>query len=264
MSVKALKKQLLAAIAMVLVSAISLGSSTFAWFITNKQVKATVSQISAKSNAAFLNIKYGETAVDSNLTADVATLNSTELYPAQWAKHKFENSAPVFTDTNKTAVEEGTTYQFETATAKTVDASTMDLTTLRIVGDPDTAVSSQYAVSNTFNVSSKDTDFTNLKVRTATMSIASGDNEEFNSALRVLVKCGDNWVLVSSTGIVSSSSATTGLLAESVTHGKDTAVTMYVFYDGSDSHIRTNNLTNLGKASARIVVEFEATPPVTQ
>ena len=37
-SVKALKKQLAAAIAMVLVAAVALGSSTYAWFVNNTMV----------------------------------------------------------------------------------------------------------------------------------------------------------------------------------------------------------------------------------
>ena len=47
MDVKALRKQLMAAIAMVVVAAVALSSATYAWFVTNNTVKATTSQISA-------------------------------------------------------------------------------------------------------------------------------------------------------------------------------------------------------------------------
>ena len=40
MSEKPLKKQLYASIAMTLVAAVALGSSTFAWFVTNNSVKS--------------------------------------------------------------------------------------------------------------------------------------------------------------------------------------------------------------------------------
>ena len=40
-SVKALKKQLGAAVAMVCVAAVALGSSTYAWFVNNARVTAT-------------------------------------------------------------------------------------------------------------------------------------------------------------------------------------------------------------------------------
>ena len=56
-SVKALKKQLAAAIAMVVVAAIALGSSTYAWFVSNNTVTATTTNISAQSNSAFLLIQ---------------------------------------------------------------------------------------------------------------------------------------------------------------------------------------------------------------
>jgi hypothetical protein len=52
-SVKALKKQMAAAIAMVCVAAVALGSSTYAWFVSNNTVKGTTTNISAQSNAAF-------------------------------------------------------------------------------------------------------------------------------------------------------------------------------------------------------------------
>ena len=44
-SVKALKKQMAAAVAMVCVAAVALGSSTYAWFVSNNTVKATTSKI---------------------------------------------------------------------------------------------------------------------------------------------------------------------------------------------------------------------------
>ena len=49
-SVKALKKQMAAAIAMVCVAAVALGSSKYAWFVSNNTVKATTTTISAQSN----------------------------------------------------------------------------------------------------------------------------------------------------------------------------------------------------------------------
>ena len=47
MSTKALKQQLIAAIAMVLVAAIALASSTYAWFVNNAQVTATDVKVTA-------------------------------------------------------------------------------------------------------------------------------------------------------------------------------------------------------------------------
>lgn len=273
-NVKALKKQLMAAIAMVCVAAVALGSSTYAWFVTNNNVKATTSEISAQSNAAFMKIKYNASAKDSDLTADVATLNSKALYPAQWAKNFDENKA---TTGDKI-------YQFETAygTDPTANGYQMNQSTLKAIGDPDDAVDAEYAVANKFYISSKGTDLTNLKIDSVAIlsdrndTIDDHGNENLNSALRVLVVCGNNWVLCNQSGVISDSEGRTtgdtdlGLFGkkaasesdtattQTVVHDEDTEVMMYVYYDGNDSKIYSNNLPNLSAASSKITVSFTA------
>ena len=54
MSSKSLKKQLMAAVAMVLVAAIALGSSTYAWFVNNATVTATGAQVTASTAYSLL------------------------------------------------------------------------------------------------------------------------------------------------------------------------------------------------------------------
>lgn len=254
MNSKAIKRQLLAAIAMVIVAAIALSSSTYAWFVTNNTVKATTSQISAQSNAAFMNIKYNASAVDSDLTADVATLSSKALYPAQW-KNNFDSAKKPSTDPAFTTA----VYQFETAYAQAVGAAAMDASTLKAIGTPAEAVTADYAVKNVFNISSKGTGLTDLKVTGCEIKSGDTGNTELDNALRVLVVCGDNWVVCNKTGIVQSSHTTAGYLADAVTAGADTEVDLYVYYDGNESEIYTNNLTNLGASSSKITITFGAT-----
>ncbi|MCI6227222.1 MAG: hypothetical protein MR636_00530 [Clostridiales bacterium] len=52
MNSKAIRKQLLAAVAMVLVAAVALGSSTYAWFASNNKVTASTANISATAQNA--------------------------------------------------------------------------------------------------------------------------------------------------------------------------------------------------------------------
>ena len=66
-NVKALKKQLAAAIAMVCVAAVALGSSTYAWFVSNNNVTATTTSIYAQSNSAYLLIASAENKVSTTL-----------------------------------------------------------------------------------------------------------------------------------------------------------------------------------------------------
>ena len=63
-SIKALKKQMAAAVAMVCVAGVALGSSTYAWFISNTKVTAETSNFTA-STAYTLLISKGEKGADS-------------------------------------------------------------------------------------------------------------------------------------------------------------------------------------------------------
>lgn len=67
METKALKKQLGAAIAMVLVAAIALGAATFAWFVNNNAVTATGVDVSTSSSVPNLYI------TDAGKTTDAMT-----------------------------------------------------------------------------------------------------------------------------------------------------------------------------------------------
>ncbi len=269
METKALKKQMGAAIAMVLVAAIALAASTYAWFVTNNTVKATTSTISAQSNAAFMKIKYNATATTSDLTADVATLNSDALYPAQWSNN-FDK------DGKKTGDESvGTlTYNFETAYGTDPTANGYNKSGDWIyVGSPATAVTKDYAVENTFNISSKGTDLTKLKVADTTIltsdTVSGGTTDQGNTrlddALRVLVTCGNDWVLCDKNGVISDSAGHSGEelgqfgTGVTVKHDENTEVKMYVYYDGNDKEVYSNNLTNLNNASSKITVIFTAT-----
>ncbi len=254
MDTKALKKQMGAAIAMVLVAAVALGSATFAWFVTNNKVDATTSTISAQSNAAFMYIRNTNNP-DTNATSDTADITENKaLYPATWANHF---------DENKTK-DGALVYQFETATAQSPTASSIKEDTRRAVGAPDSdEVLNKYAVKNTFKVGTKGTKLTNLVVDPTNggISLVSGDNSntQFDNALRILVKCGDNWVLCDKSKVIRSFSGDTNLLATEVTPEKEVEVDVYVFYDGDDSAIYTNNLGSLKDASKKIKVTFTAT-----
>lgn len=82
-SVKALKKQMAAAVAMVCVAAVALGSSTYAWFVSNNTVTAKTASISAQSNAPFLVISNDAITKTSTKTEETTTVADKTLYPVQ-------------------------------------------------------------------------------------------------------------------------------------------------------------------------------------
>lgn len=260
MDTKALKKQMGAAIAMVLVAAVALGSATFAWFVSNNKVDATTSKISAQSNSAFMYIR-DQDKTSTDLLTDVSSVDDAELFPAHWVTstesaaegyYKGKDAANFFTAFGTSADENG--YVMDPTSLKKVIADG------QTEGTPEAAVAGKYAVKNLFYVGSKGADLTNLKVDSCAIKSADG-NAQFDNALRVLVKCGSKWVLCGPAGVIASSDE--GAVLAPTVSSTESKLEMYVFYDGDDAKIYTNNLKDLKTASKRINVVFTATSTQT-
>lgn len=88
MNSKAIKRQLLAAIAMVLVAAIALGSSTYAWFANNNKVTADGLSIKAQSEGTALVISdtvNGTKAPTVGTNTQLSFSNAVFLFPTHVA-----------------------------------------------------------------------------------------------------------------------------------------------------------------------------------
>lgn len=256
MDTKALKKQMGAAIAMVLVAAVALGSATFAWFVSNNTVKATTSKISAQSNAPFL--KIDKTAITESSTTSISYAGDADvkLYPAQVVKNT--DNKPLF----KSA------YASATTAATELTDSRYD------VGDAATAVTGEFAIKKSFKIGTADAkagSFKNLKV--SGVELTSKGTGGLEDALSILVVCGDNWAVYkkSADGMVlteykdktsAAGNNTNGVLADAIAANGSVDVDVYVFYDGSETNVFTNNLDKLTAIGA--TVTFTATPVNTQ
>lgn len=257
MDTKALKKQMGAAIAMVLVAAVALGSATFAWFVSNNTVKAETATISAQSNAPFLKIDQNAIA-ESSKTSIQFTDQNTELFPAQVVKDT-NNSTPVF----------------ESAYAKAADKAD-ELTNSRYsVGTADEAVTAKFAIGETFHIGTSDSkagSFSNLKVSGVVVKTGTEDNG-LKNAISVLLVCGDKWAVyqASTDGAVLTKyadnnpiacTATDGVLSTTIGAGSSVEIKAYVFYDGSQGDVKTTNYANL--KNCNVELSFTATPVNTQ
>lgn len=255
MDTKALKKQMVAAIAMVLVAAVALGSATFAWFVSNNSVKATTSNIAAQSNSAYLVID--KTATSTSSTGSVTSaVDKKELYPAKTEKGQDGKAV------------------WKSAYASSADASTMKADSEFTIGDGTAAkaVEAKYAVENTFYVGTGtyDGEFTNLHITEVKITApTTTENKNLGNALRVLVVYGDKWEVWSGAGIKLSSSVdspTAGgdLLAadEVIKSGHDAEVKVYLYYDGDDANVYSNNLEKIKTTAGDngVTITFEATP----
>lgn len=251
MDTKALKKQMGAAIAMVLVAAVALGSATFAWFVTNNKVDATTTNIAAQSNAAYMTIANGETGAHaSDKTSAVTNITgSTKLYPATFGE--------------QTGATKG---EFMTGYGMDLNIATLkgDLSS---VGTPDEADAKQFAKKEQFNISSKGQNLSDLKVESVEGVTDAADGQLLKTSFRVLVTNADRtaWVVYGLKGDnyeikLSSAADNSAPVLGTVTAGQDTLVNVYVFYEGSDTNIHTKNLQdNKLDASQSVKINFTAT-----
>lgn len=252
MDTKALKKQMGAAIAMVLVAAVALGSATFAWFVTNNKVDATTTNIAAQSNAAYMTIENGAAGAKASDKTSVATTitGPIKLYPATFGEQSGSTK--------------GT---FATGYGKDLDNATL-ASNLTTVGTPDQADEKGYAKKEQFNISSKGQNLRDLKVESVEGSTDAADGQLLKTSFRVLVTNADAsaWVVygLGDNGYeikLSSAGNKSKPALGSVTAGEDTLVNVYVFYEGSDTNIHTKNLQeNKLDASQSVKINFTATP----
>lgn len=256
MDTKALKKQMGAAIAMVLVAAVALGSATFAWFVSNNKVEATTSKIAAQSNSAYLVIDT-KTTTKASKSAVTSEVSRADLFPAKIVK------------TEGKAV-------WKSAYASEAIAATMKKDSEFQIDDgtADKAVDEYYAVKNTFYVGTGtyDGEFTNLHITDVKVTNPTTvDNMNLGNALRVLVVCGNKWEVWSGAGIKLSSSSdsdpakASNLLATNdavIKRDNDVTVQVYLYYDGDDANVFSNNLEHINTQAGDngVTITFEATP----
>ena len=153
---------------------------------------------------------------------------------------------------------------------------------LKTTGSPEAAVESKYAHLNSYYVGtgSYDGSFTDLKV--SDMKIAVTGANELTNALRVLVKCGSEWVVGKVTytdadnqtfsiengshktaevadGIIRTAALGKSATGEGSVAG-DVQVDVYIYYEGYDSKVFSKNLSKINADGVKATITFEATP----
>lgn len=176
MNSKAIKRQLLAAIAMVLVAAIALGSSTYAWFVASGSVTATGMSVHATSEGGLV-ISYGTGAWGITASADSDTSN-VSLTPvstydlANWYHATAKASAD---------------YAADETTRANVTTEVMDGQTFRSNSNTD----NKYVVARTFNIRSSGNEAAGTLAKGLYVSniTVTGASQQMHTALRVGIIC---------------------------------------------------------------------------
>lgn len=251
MSVKTLKRQLAAAIAMVLVAAIALGSSTFAWFANSNKVTADGMQINAQMEGALLLIADTE----ANLANKKTTLTFSpvkegeDLFPVH----------PIYTAGGAlTAWNHAFSDTFDTAISNSVETAV------------DSADYDDYMLATSLWIGLDDTNGAaeTGAVTVTGVTLESTDNTLLPSA-RVLMVVDDKVIGVYGNGqyVSTMGNATTadtltaiptagaGTVIDALTAGDTVEVELYLYFDGRDAACTSKNFKD---TAVTCTLEFTA------
>ena len=279
MNSKAIKRQLLAAIAMVLVAAIALGSSTYAWFVGSNTAEANGLSIKAQAEAGIL-ISHKHNTVTDNVWASTASGSYTTaqaLYPTSTV--------------NGSNWYHATAQTLTASTATDGSMKTLSITETPASADVDGKIGAEggknYYIVDSFDIYTTGSAASNLRIKNIVVSNA-GSTASFDSSVRLLVICGSNKYVVApvagattsytvgtnpdgttATGTsvtaytVTEMAATTGTthyLADSVSKlpASPTNVQVYMYFEGEDAQHYTNSFNTAGVKDYSVTLTFEA------
>ena len=242
MNSKAIKRQLLAAIAMVLVAALALGSSTYAWFAVNTNVTAEGMSVIAKTNGAFVQIKPKDGSIDGTGLRASATTASATIYPAK---------------ENFTAATEGWQYAFSDQFDVAVSNS--------VLQDVPDGEENKYRLLNEFTIFTKEnannttTEVTDLKVDSYKITGTSA----FIDAVGLVIVCGDNVQKIPAADITSgnTNTVTSAVTLANKVDNTGVDVKIYIYIDGEQDVITSQNATTANLTGLAAEVVFTSTAP---
>lgn len=233
-------KKLIPALCMLLISAVLMGTSTYAWFSMNTTVTATGMKVTAKSDNVFLQISENDTFTDPATTVTF-TETATALKP----------TTPTI-DTDKKNI---TKWQY----AYSTDPSNAE--TGAVLQDVETDDVAKYVYTKSLKVriaNGSTATATNLVVSEVSMTGAT-EGRDLNKSLRVAVKGVDGIEVYSNT---------TGTWAKDTTKSADklqasvtttaSEITIYIWFEGTDAECKTVNAVDLDQLTFTVKLSVTA------
>lgn len=262
------KAKLLSAVGMLTVSAAMLVSSTFAWFSMNKEVRAQTMSISAKSDSTFLLISKTNTSASDIQTekntlvdnladaADKTTLiPSTPAVEADLTTYATKlDGASAITDRDTAAVESNWW------TANSDDPGDATNHTINVEKLTSTNFS-DYVIKKTvyLTVAKGANNANNLSITPTFAKTGTNDQTDY-TGVKVLVATSDGGFAT-----LTKDSTKTDIKGSNTALTDTTVLTvdLYIYYDGKDSTVYSNNYDKLAGADVTFTFEVEPVVPTT-
>lgn len=206
MNSKAIKRQLLAAIAMVLVAAIALGSSTYAWFVQAGSVTAEGMQVNLTSEGGLV-IRYVGAGDAWGVTATASMTEAKNLLPTstkdmtQWTYAKAASS---------------TAFNMDDTSYKIVTGDVFDGTTFK---------DNQYVVMKAFQIRSSNPSIAANGLTVNAVTVTKTNNGDATQDLSNSLKVGLRWDYTPKAG----NKETGYLIMSPLSVGKGQGTTTYNF-----------------------------------
>ena len=256
------KRSLLFSLFTLIMAVAITATSTYAWFVVNKEVTASNMQVTVKSDTTYLVISSTNTTVESGARA--GSLSSTETALSVTASNA--EVLPVRYNEGATPAEGNTKWETASGTSYTNGAALNSAYT-----PVASANASNYYVLYTFYVGLTDTTAqaaSHLRVKEMTVTNVSGQ-ATMQGAVSAVITCEhgdtptvDGTVDYESIGDVNNATPGTyysskGDLAATVSLNTVYTVNVYVYMNGDHSSIKSENGANLG--GFKLSVTFEVT-----
>lgn len=247
-------KKLIPALALLLVSAVMLGTSSFAWFSMNSTVTASGMQVTAVTNAN-LYIKEGLvndiasiTGISANLTA-AGTLKPAELTDAEGTVSVKVPESYTTTPTVDNAGR-GNTWTSKGTFTKTTTTSALNATADDGIGN--------YIAGETLTIVRKSQNDSGRYDVNAVVTITLGAESNLNKALYCGFLVGNTFTQKAADNPSASTSATFTFnnLLSNVADNTAQQITFVVWYEGEDANCTSNNAIDV--STNTVAIEFRS------
>lgn len=299
MTSKALRKQLLAAVAMVIVAAIAVSSSTFAWFAGNNVVTAKEMKVQAVAEGG-IEIKENSQAESAYSTVNAAAVaTAMTLFPTStanatnWA-HASAAAASAFTaaagsyemlalsagnaanDIYGTSDPQNTTqfydangkqyYRYDKFQIRTVKgtqaAQKVVVKDVEVTGAP-AALDKSLKVL----IKATSTDSSDSTAKTIWYIYNAGGSGNNSRNVAAAVNANGNPSSISVATYLAAGTASGGLLecpaASNTAAGTPVDVEIFIYYEGEDNEHYSNNITAAALAELNVTVNFQVNDSAT-